>query len=479
MKPLAAPPRDQTAEALEFQKLGQEKPDLWIEQVFRCKLWQKQAAIARSVVDNTRTTVRSCSGSGKSFTAARSALAFLHNFCPSTVITTAPTYRQVELILWREIAAAQSQASIPLGGNLTAVRLDIQEDWFAVGLSTDQPERFQGFHNENVLVVGDEASGLPEGVYSALENPMATGNAHELLIGNPTQAAGPFRETFSSPLYQTFHISAFDTPNFKAFGITIQDIRDDTWKQKIGDRPMPYPALVSPQWVAERYIEWGEGSYLWLVYVEGEFPGSGINALFDLSDVEAAIERHLEPEGEKVSALDVSRYGDSETVFGVRQGEHVFEMTAWSHADTTHTAGRAKRNILVNNPTHNIVDAVGIGGAVADMLKEQDVGNVTQFSAGAPAVDKEKYGNQRAELFWLLSRRFADGKIDIPDDVKLKGQLCDIRYRYDSKGRMWIETKEEARSRGVRSPDRADVLMMMFAPALKRGVGGKPNQKQF
>jgi len=476
MKPIEVPVQDYTEEVLELQKLGQTRPDLWIEQVFRCRLWGKQAEVARSVMENTRTAVRSCSGSGKSFIAARVALAFLHNFEPSTVISTAPTFRQVELILWREIAAAQGQASIRLGGDLTNVRLDITENWFAVGLSTDHPERFQGFHNENILVIGDEASGLPETIYSALENPMATGNAHELLIGNPTQPVGPFRDCFTSPLYQTFHISAFDTPNFTALGITREDIRDGAWEKKVGDKVMPYPGLVSPRWVAERLIEWGEGSYLWLVYVEGEFPGSGVNTLFHLPDVEAAVERTIESEGDKISSLDVSRYGDSETVFAVRQGDHVFEMAAWSHADTTHTAGRTARHIRLNNPTYNFVDSVGVGGGVADMLKAEDI-SITDFNAGAVAVDKERYGNRRAELFWYLSRKFVEGTIDIPDDGKLKSQLCDIRYRYDQRGRMWIETKEEAKARGSRSPDRADALMMTYAPAKSRGKKGRPNQK--
>lgn len=478
MKPIGTVVTDHLDEVEELQRLGQEHPDVWIEQVFRCRLWEKQAAIARSVVENARTAVRSCSGSGKSFIAARAAMAFLHNFEPSTVITTAPTFRQVEMILWREIAAAMGQANVRLGGDLTSVRLDIQENWFAVGLSTDHPERFQGFHNEHILVIGDEAGGLSEAIYSAIENPMATGDAHELLIGNPTQPVGPFRDCFTSPLYQTFHISAFDTPNFTELGITRQDIRDGTWERKVRDRALPYPGLVSPKWVAERYADWGEGSYLWLVYVEGDFPGTGVNSLFDLADVEAAMERTIEPTGEKICGLDVARYGDAETVFGVRQGDHVFPMTAWSHSATTHTAGRTKRHILLNNPTYTCVDSVGVGGGVADMLRDENV-PVVDFNAGAASVDKEKFGNRRAELYWALSRKCAEGTLDLPQDAKLKGELCDIRYRYDQRGKMWIETKEEARSRGTRSPDRADVVMMMFAPPRSLRRGGKPNQKVY
>jgi hypothetical protein len=358
-------------------------------------------------------------------------------------------------------------ARVHLDGKLTDVKLDVEENWFAIGISTDMPERFQGFHNRNVLVIGDEASGLPQNVYQAIENPLATGNAHLLLIGNPTQPMGPFRDCFTSTIYRKFHISAFDTPNFTTFDITLEDIRKGTWKEKVQGRAMPCPYLVEPSKVAERYQEWGESSFMFQVFVMGQFPEAGANNLFRLSDIEAAMERKLVAEGDLVAGLDVARYGDDMTVYGTKQGNVYLPMISWSHAETTHTTGRVLRQIEKDKPTKLSVDSVGVGGGVVDMLKSEVKCQLFEFNAGAAAIDKEKFGNRRAELYFRLSRMLEEAEIQLPKDERLKAQLADIRYRYDQKGKLWIESKEEARARGSRSPDEADVLTILLDASSK------------
>jgi len=448
-------------DALKIRDTARRSPGWWIETVLDCKLTDIQRQIVQSVADSPRTAVRSCSGSGKSFIAACAVLWFLYNHHPATVITTAPTFRQVESILWREIATRFNRARVNLSGQLTATRLDIFSDWFAIGLSTDEPERFQGFHNDYILVIGDEASGLSDKVYAAIENPLSTGHSRLLLIGNPTQPIGEFRNCFSSINYRCFHINAFSTPNFALTGITIESIKDGSWKDKVDGKALPCPYLITPQWVSERVEEWGEGSLLWRVYVLGEFPETGVNNLFSLADVDAAVGRKLEATGDKVAALDVSRYGDDETVYVLRQGAKVEKIESWHHQDTVFTTGRVARLIREDKPETTRIDVVGVGAGVVDALKTEGL-VIEGVNVGEKAIDSEQFLNRRAELYWLLNKRFVNGEIDIPDDIKLKGQLCDIRYKYTAKGQLQMESKEEMRSRGSRSPDRADALMMAF-----------------
>lgn len=466
------------AEAHRFLTLSKAHPEFWVEEVLDCKLWGKQREILAAVMESPRVVVRSCEASGKSFVAACAALYFIYNFSPATVITTAPTFRQVQSILWREIAQRYGMARIKLDGKLTDVKLDIEENCFAIGLSTDMPERFQGFHNQNILVIGDEASGLGEAVYRAIENPLATGNAHLLLIGNPTQGSGPFRDCFSSALYRKFHISAFDTPNFTKFGITIEDIRSGMWKEKVEKHIMPCPYLVEPAKVAERYAEWGESSFMFQVFVLGEFPEAGVNNVFRLSDIEAAMEREVKAEGDVVAGLDIARYGDDQTVYGTKQGNHYFPMISWSHAELTHTAGRVLRQVEKDKPKVLNVDVVGVGAGVVDMLKHEVKCQLTEFNAGAKAIDKERFGNRRAELYFRLQRQLEEGEIQLPKDERLKGQLADIRYRYDQKGKLWIESKEEARARGSKSPDEADTVIALLDISTKR-LYNKPKVKYY
>ncbi len=444
---------------------GKQFPDLWIENYLGCDMWALPKLIARSVFANPRTAVSSCSATSKSHSAARIGIAFLYLHSPSTVITTAPTFRQVQDILWREIGMAWGGAKVNLGGDLKSVGIQIREDWFAIGLSTDEPEKFQGLHNINVLVIGDEASGLTPAVYTAIENPLSSGNAHLLLIGNPTQPVGNFKDAFNSPLYKTFHISCFDTPNFTHFGITMDDIRHNTWKEKIGDAELPRPYLISPQWVWERYEEWGENNILFQVYCLGQFPDAGVNTLIPVHVIDYAMDTvNIEPKGEKVASLDVSRYGDDETVYMLRQGNKIIKAIAWGHQDNIYSAGRTARLLREDKPLICRIDAVGIGSGTFDILKDNGFDNVEEYNSAEAALDTEIFGNSRAEIYFKVANLLQGNELDLPAIPKLRSQLADIRYRYNKKNQLLIESKEEARSRGVKSPDYADALIMLYKP---------------
>lgn len=474
--------------ARKFRDWAVAYPDIWIENILGCSMWSTPKLIARAVFHQkadgatTRVCVASCTSVGKSHTAARIAICFLYNFKPCTVITTAPTYRQVEEILWREISSAWASARFALGGNLKQTKIEIEKDWFAIGLSTDEPERFQGLHNKYVLVIGDEASGLPPTVYAAIENPLAAGEFRSLLlIGNPTQPTGNFKDAFinESGLYQTFQISCFDTPNFTEFGITMEDIRENKWKEKIAGRPMLRPYLITPEWVYERYLEWGEHNFLFQCYCLGRFPEQGVNTLIPEWAVGQAMNSiEQEPKGQVVAALDVSRYGTDETVFMARQGNRIIAMEHWMHQDNTFSAGRTANLIKQYKPVITRIDSVGTGSGTYDILQANGLA-VEEFNGAEQALDKEIFGNIRAELYFALANKLQNGEIQLPKDSKLNAQLVDIRYRYNVKNQLLIESKEEARSRGVKSPDRADALMMLFKPVAESLITSGQNVSYF
>jgi len=462
--------------AILVREKARKNPAWWIEKMFQCALWRLQRDIIESVARFPRTTVRSCTGSGKTYLAARLVLWFLANFTPSQVLTTAPTFKQVENVLWKEISTAYhaTQYEKGFGGNLLATKLEMNKEWFALGLSTDEPEKFQGHHSKNMLVIIDDASGVNENVYKAIETPLATGEVTRLLlIGNPTQPVGKFRDTFDSKYYKHFQIDVFDTPNFSVFGITLDDIKSGKWKEKMGvaewqiedeswKEKLPAPHLINPLWVEETLEDEGEGSFSFQAYVMGEFPAKGAHNLFSLPELEAAIDRKVNDEGEVVSALDVARYGECESVFGMRRGDRVFPLQCWGHEGIHYNTGRTARHMRENNVAIIHADAGGIGADDCDILEGEGF-NVNRVMSNAPAVDKERFLNRRAELFWLLAKRFSDGNISIPKDRKLISQLTDIRYDYKS-GRIFMESKEAMIGRGSKSPDRADMLAMLFHP---------------
>lgn len=303
-------------------------PEYFTEKILNKKLWSIQAEILRSVRDNPRTAVRSCHGIGKTFTAAMSILWFLYTHPKAIVLSTAPTWRQVEKLIWKEIRSAYREAKIPLGGNLLPKAPElhlIHDEWYAAGLSTNEPDRFQGFHEEHILVIVDEAAGVNLEIFESIEGILTSSGARLLLIGNPTAIGTPFYDAFTKPGYQTYHVSAYDTPNFTAYGITPEDIATDRWREKA--KEVAYPRLITPQWVSDRFKAWGEASAPYQVRVMGNFPRQGEDTLIPLLWIELAMERWEDTEpGQPVTlGVDVAAYGSDKTVIALREGNKVTE----------------------------------------------------------------------------------------------------------------------------------------------------------
>ena len=222
-------------------------------EVLGVDLWSRQQDIARALRDHPRVAVRSCHAPGKTLVPAVCVCWFLYTRRDAIVLTTASTFRQVRYVLWRTIQGLVSGAPRHLGGDLLDTELRLGERWYGLGLSTNHPERFQGFHAPHVLVVVDEPGAVPHDVFAAIEGVLASGHTRLLMIGNPTQPAGPFFDAFHAQAgaYRTFRISAFDTPNFQT--PTDQTPNDET------ESAPPRDYLVSPAWVQTRRDLWGAG----------------------------------------------------------------------------------------------------------------------------------------------------------------------------------------------------------------------------
>src|SRR5712692_1251157 len=119
-------------------------------------VWSQQCEILQSVATHARTAVKACHASGKTFTAAETVLWWLILHQDAIAITTAPTRTQVERLLWGEIHQAVSRAEIQYP-QPTATALCFGPERYAIGISTNEGVRFQGYHNSHVLVVLDEA----------------------------------------------------------------------------------------------------------------------------------------------------------------------------------------------------------------------------------------------------------------------------------------------------------------------------------
>jgi hypothetical protein len=363
---------------------------------------------------------------------------------------------------------------LPLGGKLTLDDLTLRENWFAMGFTAADysPAKFQGFHETNILVVVDEACGISKEINEGIDAVLTSEHAKRLDIGNPTDPTTEFAATFRRSGAHKITISAFDTPNFTTFGIAEEDISSGAWIEKIAGRELPYPALVTPGWVADKLAKWGNDNPIYLARVKALFPTTGINNLITLRQVEEAQTRDLLDGQPVVLGVDVARYGNDQCAIYVRRGSRVRLWKRFGKTDTMATAGYVLQAARETGASEARIDIVGIGAGVFDRLKELRENDPSlplpiEANAGAGAVgpDSEQMINARAEWFMHLRDLFERGEIDIDSaDDELAAELVEIRWRPDSRGRNCIESKDEMKKRLGRSPDSADAVAMAFAP---------------
>ena len=456
--------------------VAREDPVWFANRFLDARPWSKQREVLRSLRDHDLVVVRSCNGSGKTFTAALATLWWLCAHEEATVITTAPTERQVKDLLWREIRHLHGKNPELIGGKLSSTRLELSEKRFAYGFSTDTAGRFQGFHSKNILVIVDEAAEMREYIFDAIFGCLTSENSKMLMIGNPSSLAGTFYDAFNKnrSRWKTIHISAFDTPAFRAEGMPVEGV--DSLRlalppyaaRKLGDGDLSADAIpagmATPKWAEMIADQRGKNSATYQIRVLGEFPENADDTLIALRLIESSVGRELRDSGvhDVVMGLDVARYGSDQTVAIVRRGREVLEIASFGQSDLMHTTGRMIDMARAHGVSRVYVDEVGLGAGVVDRAKEIGGVNVTGVNGGSRSSDSGRYMNLRAEMFDSLRQRFVDGEIVLPDDSELISQLASLTYRFTSRGQLQLESKDQIRQSGRQSPDKADALALAF-----------------
>lgn len=483
-------PKLPSPEAIEAERTRRRyvrDPVAWVREQLRGFAWSKQREILESVRDHRRTAVKSCHGAGKSYISAQLSCWWIATHPPGEafVVTSATTTSQVRAVLWREMNRTHATAKLPGRMNQVEWMMTMpagHEELVAFGRkpSDFDATAFQGIHARYVLVIFDEAAGIPAPLWEGAEGLLSNDDSRLLTIGNPTEPTSPFAEACAPGSgHHVITISAFDTPNFT-------------------DEPVPdhlRPLLVGRTWVDEKRKKWGETNPLWTAKVLGEFPQVSQDGLIPIAWVAAAQRRDLRPtppEPPAVGADDAARkaYDDAQRAFAAiphelgvdvgggrdknivahRHGPWVRIIRRDTNPDTMQTCGHIVQDLRATGATMAKVDYIGIGRGVVDRgreLGEPFVG----INVGEPARDPEAYLNLRAELWWGVRERFQAGDVDIDaDDDDLAAQLCAIKFKPTSRGQIQIESKDEMRRRGMSSPDDADALMLALAkPAREPG----------
>jgi phage terminase large subunit len=188
---------------VDFIKRYRHDPVGFVQKVFRVEPddWQKTFLEAIANGDR-RISVRSGHGVGKSTGASWAMIWYMLTRYPVKVVVTAPTSSQLydalfaELKRWVKEMPKALQELLDVKSDRIELRPSPTEAFISARTSrAEQPEALQGIHAEHVMLVADEASGVPEAVFEAAAGSMSGHNAVTILLGNPVRSSGYFYET--------------------------------------------------------------------------------------------------------------------------------------------------------------------------------------------------------------------------------------------------------------------------------------------
>lgn len=458
-------------------KLYFDDPVMWARHRLGAHLWSKQRDAAMALVHSKRVAIRSAHATGKSFLASVLASWWIDTRPPgeAIVVTTAPSYEQVHSILWEEIRRLHGVGN--LRGEVHRSDRWIDEQGRLVGFGRRPPDysqhAFQGIHRKYVLVLLDEACGIPAWIWTAAEAITTSDTCRILAIGNPDDNSSTFANVcMTDPNWHSIKISGYDSPNVT--GEVVPTVVKDN--------------LITNNWIMERKIAWGEQNPLFQAKVMGEFADSE-DGLVPLSWVRQAVGRHRlwEDAGRplvpatRIVGVDPARFGTDKTAIVVREGDIVRDVYQHAKLDTTQTTSLVKAQLDYPKSV-GIIDTIGIGAGVYDQLKAMGK-TVRAFTASQKTNRRDvsgswKFPNTRSASWWNL-REMLDPALDatlaLPDHDDLIADITSPTWQPSAGSNLIVEPKEQVRHRLGRSTDCGDALCMsLWIDPLKRNPEAKP-----
>ena len=400
------------------------KPYQWQENV----LWD--VALARKPV-----ALVAANGSGKTQNVA-APLILWHcaTFPKSQVVTTAGVFRQVKEQLWSALKGHQNH--LGMGWEFNQCDLTSPNGSRAVGFSTDDAGKFEGWHNQNLLMIVDEAKSVPDDIFQAIERCQPT---RLLLMSSAGGCDGEFAAAFSTrrKFYSQHRATSMDC------------------------------AHLSDVWIAGQIAKWGRDHPLVRSMIFSEFNESaGSAVVLGRTTVAACLDNPpAYVHGPRVAFIDWAAGGD-ENVVAIVAGNRLERLICWRDKDTMQAAARAVSELRRwEVPLSNIfADDSGLGHPINDALAQAGF-PVRRLINGATAQDTEHYMNMGAELWFTAVRRIERKEVILLDDETLLEQLTGRKKIYSPQGKMGLEKKTDMRARGLSSPDRADAALAAIALA--------------
>lgn len=435
----------------------------------QAELFEKVQFETFAPLDQTKKGIFCASGQGPGKTAATAVAALFRAFQvrDSMVLVTSPTRRQVEDIwiseLRRRVGAAPLEFQRMLDIKKTSVTIQGREKWGIITATSNRPENVQGYHENNLTVIVDEASGIGRSIWQTLKGTLTQPNNLLIGIGNPNERDTEFFDAFNKDagLYHLMNWSSEDSPN------------------------------VDKKHIQRMEEEYGRDSDVFRVRVLGLFPRESPNVVIRYEDLLfacrqmpflVAFQNQVPQEGKNVRqfGIDLARFGSDESSISVRYNSAEVGTKNFSKREPSEVIAYAfnwQRELgWHDEETWYCVDAGGMGQGVMHMFYEANKQLFEFHSQGKP-FEPATYFDAITEAYFHLRRLTRGQTVHLKEDQMSFSQLVSRQYRYD-KGLFRLESKDEYLKRvgtdEYTSPDRADAKALAFYPYASSGMNTLP-----
>jgi len=418
---------------------------------------EQQVELLLAAGKEKRITIRSGHGTGKDASVSWVILWFMTTRPYAKVVCTAPTARQLKDILVSEISKWLRQSTV---ADEFIIRKDIifhreaPKEWWIRFVSPsvratkeEQAETLAGLHADHLLIICDEASGIPDPTFIPLEGAMTQEDNRVILIGNMTKNSGYFYDSH-------FHAT----------------ICKDWYKLHWDSRKSSRVKKEMPEYFARKY---GVDSNVYRIRVCGDPPLQDENTLIPLWTVQQCIGNEFEVAEDEPLYLgvDVARYGDDSSIILPRKGLQVLPWETFRKLNTIDLAAFVNQTYQESDASGCGIDTIGVGGPVYDWLEKHNLKNLYPVNVTNASSDMAKYHRLRDELWCRVRDKCALGLYSFPTQMvesemgkqeslgdQLANELAAPRYKFNAHGGILVESKKDMKARGIASPNIADAL---------------------
>lgn len=469
-------------------------PVLFMREVLLFEPDDWQIDVAYDLRDYPRVSVKSGQGVGKTGEEAALLLWFLVCFPYPRIVATAPTKQQLHDVLWSEVDKWMNNSPLlPMLLKWTKTyvyMIGYEKRWFAVARTATKPENMQGFHEDNMLFIVDEASGVADPIMEAITGTLAGENNKLLLMGNPTKTSGTFYDSHTA-----------DRALYRCHTVNSE-----------------HSKRTNKENIAAMKRKYGEHSNVVRVRVYGEFPEQEDDVFIPISWLEQSVKTEMSVATAKALGTyrddkgvlqpqdtsgiykieigcDVARFGDDKTCIGYRINEVVRIFKKYNGKDTTWTVSniamlykKLKEKYKFKGQIGVKIDDGGVGGGVTDQLKAwkrseprtyEDM-EIIAINFGV-SIKHKYYADSTTYMMGVVRDLIApydetgrkhDPEVILPNDDDLIGQLSCRKYEFLVNGKQKVESKQDMKDRGLTSPDEGDCILLVCLPMTYKKKGG-------